>query len=302
MLYSEISLIAFVTDKLFGEFRFIKHPVVLMGSFISAFEKRLYKDSTTRGGVLAAALLTAVYSAVFIVELLLLQLPSYLQVIFGGIIASTGIAGNMLYSSVKDILNAEDRNRELSKIVSRDTKDLTDSEINKAAIESYGENMSDGVVGPLFYLLFFGLQGLFLYKAVNTLDSMVGYRTKRYENYGKVSARLDDILNFIPARLTALLISLLSFSKHSFTTFLKHGKLHDSINAGYPIAAMAGALGIKLGGDTRYFGELKKKPCFGEGRESITKSDVLESLKFQKRFEIFTILFLGGLIVLSHMV
>ncbi len=154
---------------------------------------------------------------------------------------------------------------------------------------------TNGILRLFFYLLLFGLVGLFVYKGINTLDSMVGYRTKRYEKFGKVSARLDDIANFIPSRITALLIALLFWSRSSFNAILEYGRLHSSPNAGCPIAAMAGAVGVKLGGDTVYFGEMKKKPFFGDGKENIERDDVYKALFFQKRFEIFVILFLGFL-------
>jgi len=183
-------------------------------------------------------------------------------------------------------------------LVSRDTKDLSSSDINKAAIETYGENLSDGVVAPIFYLLIFGIVGLFVYKAINTLDSMVGYRNKRYERFGKFAALLDDIVNYIPSRITALLISILMSSKKAYENTFKYGKLHESLNAGYPISAMAGVCDISLGGDTSYFGKLKSKSYFGDGIKEITANHILKALSFQRRFNIFTVLVLGALIVL----
>ena len=166
-------------------------------------------------------------------------------------------------------------------LVSRDTEHMSESDIYKAAIETYAENLSDGVIAPLFYLLLFNLPGIILYKTVNTMDSMVGYRNKRYENYGKAAAIFDDIVNYIPSRITALLIMLISNQKEIFG-FYEYGKKHDSPNAGHPITAMALALDIKLGGDTHYFGKLKKKPYFGVGREIITDNDVQNALNLVK--------------------
>ncbi|MDQ7067448.1 MAG: adenosylcobinamide-phosphate synthase CbiB [Sulfurimonas sp.] len=187
------------------------------------------------------------------------------------------IAHNMLRTAVLGVTTADDKHQAISMLVSRDTEDLSQSDIYKAAIETYGENLSDGVIAPLFFLLLFGLPGVVFYKTVNTLDSMVGYRNEKYENYGKVSAILDDILNFIPSRLTALLIMFLGKQKNLFA-FYKDGKKHDSPNAGHPITAMALVLGLKLGGDTSYFGKIKKKATFGEGRESINAEDVRQAL------------------------
>ena len=199
----------------------------------------------------------------------------------------------MLYDSVKDII---EHPQNIKYLVSRDTESLSKSDINKAAIETYAENISDGVIAPLFYLLLFGLWGAFVYKAINTLDSMVGYRNERYEKFGKFSARLDDIVNYIPARITALLIFFLSKGAVETTPYKeiwKFGKLHESPNAGYPISAMALSLGIKLGGDTSYFGKMKSKPYFGEGREQIMTDDIKNALTLQPKLDIFIIIFLG---------
>lgn len=292
-MYLELILIAYLIDRLFGEFGFIKyykHPVVFMGDFIKWFEDKFYKDSIARGGILTVCLLAIVFIITFAVE-------SYVENIFIlGVLASTGLASKMLYESVKKVINDP---KSIKYLVSRDTKNLSQSEINKAAVETYAENLSDGVIASLFYLLFFGLAGLFLYKAVNTLDSMVGYRNDRYEKFGKISAKLDDILNFLPARLTAVLISLLFFSKKAFVNFAKQGKKHDSPNAGYPISAMALSIGVKLGGPTSYFGKLKQKPYFGEGKEDISVKDIEKALSFRLKLDIFMVLVLGVIILLS---
>jgi adenosylcobinamide-phosphate synthase len=139
-------------------------------------------------------------------------------------------------------------------------------------------------------MLLFGVTGAFVYKAINTLDSMVGYRNRKYENFGKFSAKLDDIANFIPARVTAILIGVLFFSRESLKKLWRYGRLHKSPNAGYPISAMALALGLKLGGDTFYFGKLQKKPFFGEGRVQISQKDVTESLTIFNKFSFFLLL------------
>jgi adenosylcobinamide-phosphate synthase len=206
-----------------------------------------------------------------------------------GVIASTGIAGKMLYESVRNVLNEPQSIRFL---VSRDSQNLSESEINKAAIETYAENLSDGVIAPLFYLLLFGLVGLFVYKAINTLDSMVGYRNDRYERFGKVSARLDDVLNYIPSRITAVIIVILFGKLPSLKKVWLYGAQHESPNAGYPISAMALSLDISLGGPTSYFGKIKEKPYFGEGEREITAGDVQRALTLQWKLDILTILVL----------
>ena len=148
----------------------------------------------------------------------------------------------------------------------------------KAAIETYAENLSDGVIAPMFYLLLFGLPGILVYKAINTMDSMVGYKNQKYELFGKAAALLDDLANYIPSRITAVLIMLFANQKDLFA-FYEDGKKHESPNAGHPITAMALALDIKLGGDTSYFGTVKKKAYFGKGRKEITAEDVKKALE-----------------------
>ena len=269
-MYFEIALIAYVIDRIFGEFSFIRHPVVLMGDYISWFEKRFYADSIVRGMILTLSLLLLVFLLSFSISYLLSGWghPD-LQVLLYGVIASTTIASKMLYDSVKDIITNP---QHLKYLVSRDTEHLSDSDINKAAIETYAENLSDGVIAPLFYLILFGLWGAFVYKAINTLDSMVGYRNERYEKFGKFAAKLDDIVNYLPARMTAVFI-IVFMGRHMGLPLRKtwsQGSKHESLNAGYPISAMALSIGVKLGGDTYYFGKIKSKPFFGEGREVIT--------------------------------
>jgi len=274
----------------FGEFKYIKHPVIVMGDYIKWFEKIYYKDNIKNGIFLTISLLIIV----FIITSMITYVVTNTFLL--AIIASTGIASKMLYESVKDIITNPSN---IKYLVSRDTKDLSNSDINKAAIETYGENLSDGVIAPIFYLLLFGIIGLFLYKAINTLDSMVGYRNKRYEKFGKFSAILDDMVNYIPSRITAFLISLLFLNKTSLTNIFRYGNLHDSPNAGYPISAIAGICGISLGGDTSYFGKIKKKPYFGDGDKNITTNHIKKALSFQLKFDIFLIIFITTIILIT---
>ena len=282
-MYIMLTLLAYLIDRIFGEFKYIKHPVIFMGDFIKYFESRFYKDSILRGALLTVSLL-------FIVFYITSSITYFISNVYVlAIIASTGIASKMLYDSVKDIVFHP---QNIKYLVSRDTKELNESDINKAAIETYGENFSDGIVAPLFYLFCFGITGLFIYKAINTLDSMVGYRNERYEKFGKFSAILDDIVNYIPARITAIIISLLFFKISIIKKVFTYGKLHESPNAGYPISALGFCVGVKLGGDTSYFGKIKQKPNFSDGKENISKEDILNSLKLRVRFDIFIVLIL----------
>jgi len=289
-LYLTLTLFAYIIDRIFGEFKYIKHPVVFMGEYIKWFENKYYKNSIKNGIYLTISLL-------FVVFIITSTITYFINNTFIlAILASTGIASKMLYESVKDIIINPSN---IKYLVSRDTNELSNSDINKASIETYGENLSDGVVAPIFYLLLFGIVGLFLYKAINTLDSMVGYRNEKYEKFGKFSAILDDVVNYIPSRLTAFLISLLFLNKTSFINIFKYGKLHDSPNAGYPISAIAGICDISLGGDTSYFGKIKKKPYFGNGDKNITTNHIKKALSFQLRFDIFLFIFITTIILIT---
>jgi adenosylcobinamide-phosphate synthase len=272
-----VAFLAYIIDRTFGEFSFMKHPVVYIGELITFFEEKFYKDSITRGLLLVMFVLFVVSFFSIAIYLYLDFLPSFINIIFSAIIASMFIAHKMLRDSVLLVLTSPDPKQAIAMLVSRDTENMTQSDIHKAAIETYAENLSDGVIAPLFYLLLFNLPGIVLYKAVNTLDSMVGYRNQRYENFGKVAAILDDILNYIPSRITAVLIMLFAKQKRIFQ-FYAMGKLHDSPNAGHPITAMALSLGVTLGGDTSYFGKMKKKAKFGLGKENIEAKDVSKAL------------------------
>ena len=289
MLY--VSFLAYLIDKIFGEFSFIKHPIIYIGELIQFFENRFYKDSILRGFLLVLFVLSVTGGISFSIYLYLAELHVAIKTIITAIIASMFLAHKMLHDSVKNILHVEDKKEAISMLVSRDTKDMSESDIYKAGIETYAENLSDGVIAPLFYLSIFGLVGIVIYKAVNTMDSMVGYKNTKYEKYGKVAAKLDDILNYIPARITAILIMMINKQKNIFA-FYKDGKKHESPNAGHPITAMALALHVKLGGDTSYFGKVKKKSFFGDSREAILKSDVQKALEMKKKIDLVILFFL----------
>ncbi len=281
-----ISFFAYLIDRLFGEFDFIKHPVILIGETISWFERHFYKDSVYRGMLLSVFITSLSGLASFLIVWLFGHLLWYLELIFTGLLASMFLAHRMLYDAVFELTSAQEPRKSLSMLVSRDTNELSDSEVYKAGVETYAENLSDGVIAPLFYLLLFGLPGIIIYKSINTLDSMVGYRNDKYEKFGKASALLDDLVNLIPSRLTAILIMLLSRPAH-LLSFYRDGRKHASPNAGHPITAMALAIGLRLGGPTRYFGKLHDKAYFGKGKKEIEKEDVIKALQMRTRIDAF---------------
>jgi len=272
-----IAIFAYLIDKVFGEFHFIKHPIIYIGELITYFENQFYKDSVFRGLLLVLFVMSIVGFISIAIVFYLSKLPLIVDIILSSMIGSIFIAHKMLKDAVKEIVTTKNKKEKIAMLVSRDTEDMNSSDIYKAAIETYAENLSDGVVAPLLCLLLFGLPGIIIYKAINTMDSMVGYRNEKYEKYGKIAARLDDILNYIPSRLTAIFIMIMG-NKRDIFAFYKDGKKHDSPNAGHPITAMALVLGVKLGGDTSYFGKVKHKANFGNGKELIVADDVTKAL------------------------
>jgi len=279
-----VAILSFLIDKMFGEFGFVKHPVAFIGDVIGFFENKFYKESVFRGFLLVVFVLGVVGGASILIYIYLGMLNKYVVVILSSVLASIFIAHNMLYDSVKNISVCQDKKSAISQLVSRDVENMDESDIYKASIETYAENLSDGVVAPLFYLLLFNLPGIIIYKTINTMDSMVGYKNKRYEKFGKIAAKLDDVANYIPSRITAIFIMIASKQKNIFS-FYKDGKKHESPNAGHPITAMALACEIKLGGDTHYFGKLKEKATFGEGKEQIDSYDLNKALEFGKKVD-----------------
>jgi adenosylcobinamide-phosphate synthase len=253
-----------------------------MGNYIRWFEKHFYKDSVARGWVLLISLAALTFLASFYLSVFITS--PWIQ----GIIASTALASNMLRKCVLGVIGTPVNIRYL---VSRDTENLSEREICRAALETYAENLSDGVVAPVFYLLLFGLPGVFVYKAVNTLDSMVGYRNKRYSHFGKASARADDLLNYIPARITALIILVLSFRLEKLIRTRTAASGHSSPNAGYPISAMAFALNVSLGGPTSYFGQIENKPFFGEGRRNLNVYDLRRAASVHMKLDLLILVF-----------
>ena len=297
-MYYEVVIIAYIFDMIFSEYeqvKFIKHPIIIMGDYIKWFEKKYYKDDTFRGFVLSISLILIVY----VISKTIMLFDSLLLEVF---ICSFTISHKMLYDKVKEIAFSENKKELIAMLVSRDTKDMSESDVNKASIETYAENLSDGVIAPIFYMLFFGLAGALVYKAVNTLDSMVGYKNTKYINFGKASARIDDAFNYIPSRITAVLIALIFKSYKALNEFTAHGDKHESPNAGQPIAAMAICLDVKLGGPTSYFGKIKNKPYFGYGKTNISTQDLLKAISIKYKVDFIIIFFLGVCFGLQRLV
>ncbi len=285
--------LALLIERLFGYPRplygAISHPVVWMGALIGWLDRRLNAGENRRGrGFLALSLLllaTAIVAGG--IALALRQVPY--GWVAEAIIATAFLAQRELGRAVRAVADALDQSleagrRQVSQIVGRDPQELDAAGVSRAAVESLAESASDGVVAPLFWLIVGGLPGIALYKAVNTADSMIGHKDDRYLAFGWASARLDDLLNWIPARLTALLFAGAAFwvkgadAEKSWTTTLRDAGKHESPNAGWPEAAMAGALGFALGGPRSYGGTVHALPTLGDGRTDLGPADIRKAL------------------------
>jgi adenosylcobinamide-phosphate synthase len=279
--------------------RAIGHPVTWMGKLLGLLDRKLNRENWSsearrRAGAIAVFVLLAVVGIVsFVIEEVLLLLPFGL--IFAALAASTLLAQRSLFMHVARVADAleaggvEAGREAVREIVGRDTAELDEAGISRAAIESLAENFSDGVVAPTFFMVLAGLPGAALYKAINTADSMIGHRTERHLDFGRHAAQLDDIVNLPASRLAALLVvAAAALTKGASASDAWHatwrdGPKHVSPNAGYPEAAMAGALGLKLGGPRAYHGAEIDGAYVGDGRCEATRADIRAALDLYSR-------------------
>ena len=294
-----VVLIALAADALIGDpdalWRRVPHPVAWIGALIGRLDRGFNREEDAfarRKGMGVAAILVVVAVAglcAWLLERALAQLP--LAPLWTGLIASILIAQRSLYDHVARVSQGfadsgvAGARRAVSMIVGRDPDSLDEAGICRAAIESAAENFSDGVVAPVFWFVLFGLPGLVVYKAVNTADSMIGHRSPRHLAFGWASARLDDLLNLAPARLAGILVALGAIAVRasplkSLTVMRRDARLHRSPNAGWPEAAMAGALGLALAGPRRYASGLVEDPYLNEqGRREAKPCDIDRALR-----------------------
>ena len=280
-----ILLIAFVMDLLLGDPRKLPHLIVGYGNGIAFGEKRLNKGRARfiKGIFLTLFLvgLSFVFPWVILVFFSHLSFP-IIGVVFSVIMLFYCLANKTLIREGFAVFNTLEKEgliagrKRLSWIVGRDTSQLTAQQIRIATFETMSENLSDGVIAPLFYYLLFGIPGAMCYKMINTLDSMIGYKNDRYINFGKFAAKLDDVANFIPARITALLILLVTFKLKGISFVFREGKKHSSPNAGYPEAALAYVLECQFGGPNMYHGKLVIKPFIGTLNRNIAHEEIVK--------------------------
>jgi len=287
-------LLGYLLDLIFGDPERLPHPIVWFGKMISWGEHRLNRGQhrMVKGAVMSVAYILLMF---FVLWGLIRLVPNaILWCVLNTIIIFYCLAGTTLIREVRNVFLALDESleagrKQVARIVGRDTSELTAQEVRTAALETLAENLSDGVIAPLFWLAVLGVPGMVAYKMVNTLDSMIGYRTERYKDFGCWAARIDDIANYIPARLTAVLMVIAS-GKPSLLKFVwRNGRKHASPNSGYPEAALAGALDCRFGGPHYYFGELFDKPFIGENERDLTTADMLKAVRINRIAEVMMI-------------
>lgn len=278
-----------VLDLAIGDPEWFPHPVRGMGRLITLFDN-IFKG-TKLGGIITVL---GTIGITFIIAYMFVNFFGYWAWIYVGYVCISikdlRVKARDIYSELKrwDISKAR---KKLSKIVGRDTQELPKEKIITATIESIAEGTNDGIIAPVFYLALGGpLLGI-IYKAINTLDSMIGHKHGKYLHFGWFAARLDDAVNYIPARISGLLISIVSGK--GFGTMIRDGRKHPSPNSGIPEAAMAGALGIRLGGPSYYDGELVERPYIGEDKREVDSDLIKKALRISLLASFLWIIWIG---------
>ena len=302
--------IAYVLDLIFGDPQNVVHPVQVIGKIISAGEKILLrkKYKFLAGAVLNIFTVSITYTLMYLISksvkisMFFITIEIYLMyTIFS--INSLAREGNRVYRILKEG-DIEKARKDLSYLVSRDTETMDEKMIIRSTMETISENTVDGIVAPMFYMFLGGMPLAMAYKAINTLDSMVGYKNEKYMDFGKFSAKVDDMANFIPARITGILIVLASMIlgydyKNSLKIFIRDRKNHSSPNSAHSEASVAGALGVQFGGNVSYFGKEINKPTIGDKTKDFELEDIRKNIRIMYvtsflSLVIFSLIFTGS--------
>ena len=305
--------IAYILDLIFGDPQNIIHPVQIIGKIISLGEKILLKEkSGSRYKFFAGIILNIFVVSITYGLTCLIYKSSKISGVFTLIeiylmytvfsVNSLAREGNRVYNILKEG-NIEKARKDLSYLVSRDTETMDEKMIIRSTMETISENTVDGIVAPMFYMFLGGLPLAMTYKAINTLDSMVGYKNEKYMDFGKFSAKIDDVANFIPARITGVLIVAASMIlrynyKNSLKMFIRDRKNHSSPNSAHAEASVAGALGVQFGGRVSYFGKEVDKPVIGDKIKDFELEDIKKNIKIMYitsflSLAIFSLIFAG---------
>jgi adenosylcobinamide-phosphate synthase len=274
-------VLGYILDLILGDPRWMPHPVKIFGNIISLMnqwfnraEIRFYK-----GMFVTLFWVLGIFTLFMYAEKFLISVNIWYAVAWNTVFIYFGLANRCLINEGKAVLKAletqslEAGRKQLSYIVGRDTSKLDANQIRTAVFETMSENLSDGVIAPLFYLAIGGVPAMMTYKMINTFDSMIGYKSERYKQFGHFAALLDDIVNYIPARLTAFLMVYVTLSKRGFRFIFKYGHQHSSPNSGFPEAALAGILNCRFGGPNMYHGVMVNKPYIGNNVRELVAAD-----------------------------
>jgi adenosylcobinamide-phosphate synthase len=298
---------AFLLDALMGDPRWLPHPVVFMGRLISFLDRRFYRaegrpgELLLRGGLLVLTVLAVVYASARLLLALISFFHPWLVAALTVLLLSTTLAARCLQDAANAVYRPlaqgriDDARQAVAMVVGRDTEAMPEPEIARAAVETVAENTVDGVTAPLFYALIGGLPLALLYKAVNTMDSMLGYKNSRYLWFGRAAARLDDAANWLPARLTVPVMlcaaALLRFHvRGAWQSVRSDGQKHPSPNSGLAEALAAGALGISLGGENRYGGQVSRRPRLNAGGREAQAGDIADTARLMRATSILFLL------------
>lgn len=304
-----IPLVAgYVLDLLLGDPRRLPHPVVLFGNLIGWIERKWNKGRCRflKGGVVAVVYPLGVLAAGWGVAWCAQAVGVWCSVLVATVFVFYGLANRSLIQEGGEVIRAlreqglEAGRKRLSWIVGRDTSELTPKEIYTAVLETMAENLSDGVVAPLFYYAIGGFPAMMAYKMVNTLDSMIGYRDERFRQFGCCAARLDDALNYFPARLTALLMAVVAYRRGVFRFILRNCYMHASPNSGFPESAMAGILDCRFGGAHVYHGLLVEKPYIGDNDREVGYADYLKAVQVNQRVTLLAVVLIVAIYCLCY--
>ncbi len=305
---------AFLIDAIIGDPNGKWHPVVLMGNLIALLERVFYQSMDSNGkkfamgGMLVMIVLLISYDVSAVIMHFSYYLPGWGSAIVGALILSFMISPKSLAKAGKEIYallllgNIEVARQKVGWIVGRDTDKLSEAEIARATVETIAENTVDGIVAPLFYFAIGGVPLAVLYRAANTMDSMIGYKNEKYLYFGRAAARLDDAMNLIPARLTGLLFIISAWmlgfdARHAFNIMKRDADKHPSPNGGYAEATVAGALHIRLGGVNSYFGKDSFRAYMGDPIQVTGPKHIMECIRMMYTA---TVLYLIGFYIVCQ--
>ena len=296
--------IAFIADLLIGDPKGFPHPVKIIARLacaLEAFSRKTFSSFKFAGIITTITVVATSFLSVWIVVLVLEHIHPWLGWVASGFFIYTTLSVRSLFDESRPVLqylkepNLFKARESLSNIVGRDTTNLEKGEIVRATVETVAESTVDGIIAPLFFSVLGGAPLAIAYKAINTMDSLFGYKNDTYREFGWAPARLDDLVNWFPARLALPVIAVSAAlcglsGKNSLAMAIRDGSKHPSPNSGYPEAAMAGALGVRLGGTSFYSGEINRKPFIGDNLRELELSDITQSQK---------IMFIASLLALA---